>query len=697
MLRPRFEKLSIRHKLFYMHLLVTGSAMLLLFIAVVTYQFLSFKHDLMNDLDSQLTVIENSIGAALAFEDASAAKEMLDSLSLNKSVERAYISINDTDVFAEYRAKALDKNSEQFASQWPGPDKLHLTRPVIINGSERGTIHLVANMDKVHARIQVFALFLLTAVLMSMVLARFISRHLNRYITEPIGYLEHLVTKITKSQKYTERSSIQTVDEIGALSAGINTMLDNITHRDEQLRQELDQRMQIEKRLDQLAYFDHQTTLPNRHAFTEHINHTMRICSAEGRAFYLLMLDLDNFKVVNDTIGHAAGDKLLKECGKRLHSILSETDGIFRIGGDEFAITLQGVESSADVEKICHRITHAVSQKFTIDKHEIFVGVSIGVVQYINGNYSESSLVKNADIAMYWAKADGKNTFKLYSREIEELKYHRQELITHLQDALSNNELELYYQPIVNVASNRIVGVEALLRWHQPQMGMISPAEFIPIAESTGLITPIGDWVIHTALAQIRSWQDKYNPGLFVNINISGRQFHDQYIINKVNAAITKNMVDPRTINFELTESILMEHIESTVHILKALRKLGTSISVDDFGTGHSSMSYLKQFPVNTLKIDRSFIQGLPEDEVDSAIIKSIFALAKSLELDVVAEGVETGQQLDFLKDNECAKAQGFFFSPPLPAAEIEALFDKSLSALRPGQQDQIDISYLQG
>ncbi|MDP2247571.1 MAG: EAL domain-containing protein, partial [Nitrosomonadales bacterium] len=235
---------------------------------------------------------------------------------------------------------------------------------------------------------------------------------------------------------------------------------------------------------------------------------------------------------------------------------------------------------------------------------------------------------------------------------------------------------------IINVESGLIVGVEALLRWHQPKLGMISPVEFIPIAESTGLINPIGNWVINTALHQIKSWQNQYNSKLFVNINISGRQFHDQYIIDKINAAISKSMVDPATINFELTESILMEDVETTVHILKLLRKIGTSISIDDFGTGHSSMSYLKQFPVNTLKIDRSFVHGLPHDEVDTAIIKSIFALAKSLKLDVVAEGVETAQQLDFLQKNHCAKAQGYFFSAPLPADQLEALLEESKTAI---------------
>ncbi|CAG0979731.1 putative signaling protein [Methylophilaceae bacterium] len=695
MLRSYFEKLAIQQKLYLMHLLVTGSAMLLVFVAVVAYQAMSFKRDLIHDLESQISVIENNIGAAIAFEDHMAANETLNSLSLNKSVERAYILLENDSVFAEYQSHQPGRSDTGQSSQAePQAGRIHLARNILVNRQHVGTIHLDANQDKIDARIEVFSIVLFVAIFIAMLLARLISRQLNRYITEPLGYLESLLTRITRNHSYSDRSVIQTNDEIGALSVGINNMLENITLRDQKLHEELEQRKHIEKKLDLLAYFDHQTTLPNRHAFTEHINRIMHDCASNGRHFYLLMLDLDDFKVVNDTIGHAGGDKLLKECGKRLRSILSKKDGIFRIGGDEFAITLQDIGSTDDVEKICNRITRAVSQKFMIDKHEIFVGTSIGVVQYIDDNFSASSLIKNADAAMYWAKSDGKNTFKLYSQEIEDLNYQQQQLITYLQDALSNNELELYYQPIVNVGSGLIVGVEALLRWHQPNIGVVSPIVFIPIAESTGLITPIGDWVINTALAQIKVWQDKYRPDLFVNINISGRQFQDQYIVDKINTAISRNMIDPRTINFELTESILMEDVETTIQILQSLRKIGTSISVDDFGTGHSSMNYLKQFPVNTLKIDKSFVHGLPDDEVDIAIIKSIFALAKSLKLDVVAEGVETEQQLDFLRKNNCAKAQGYFFSPPVPANQIEELFEEFNAAIHLGVQEKNNTRY---
>ena len=389
------------------------------------------------------------------------------------------------------------------------------------------------------------------------------------------------------------------------------------------------------------------------------------------------MLDLDNFKVANDTLGHEAGDTLLKLCAQRLSDVLNDTDIVCRVGGDEFAITLQAVDSPYDVEIVCNRIIHTISQKFIIDSLELFVGVSIGAVQYVNRNYSESTLIKNADIAMYWAKSDGKNTYKFYSQKIEETKFHQQNLITNLQKSLSNNELEVYYQPIIQLDTGLITGFEALIRWNQPDLGIVSPLVFIPIAENTGLINPIGAFVIDKALGQIKKWQAKYNIDLFININISGRQFEDRNIVSKISSAIYRHGVNPKTINFELTESVLMDDINNSIHILKSLRMLGASVSIDDFGTGHSSMSYLKQLPIDTIKIDKSFIHGVPNDKVDTAIIESIFALAKSLELSVVAEGVETEAQLAFIKKHKCAKAQGFLFSKPVPAYEIEVLFDK--------------------
>jgi len=612
---------------------------------------------------------------------------MLQSLRLNASVEQAYIKLENHSFFAEYHAEAsaypLTDKSEATTVQ---KATIQLNKDILVNGQRVGTIYLDANLDRVQERIRIFTVVLLFAVLIAMFLVRTISNKLNKYITEPIGRLEAMVTNITNNHNYSDRSDINSTDEIGALSTGINKMLDNIKLRDDRLIEELQQRIVVEQKLDQLAYYDGQTKLPNRHAFTEHINKLMGVSGDGTEHFYLLMLDLDNFKVVNDTHGHEEGDELLKQCGQRLRWILDEEDTVFRIGGDEFAIILKAVKTIHDVEKICLRITQAISQQFMIASHEILIGVSIGVVQYQNANFTESNLIKNADVAMYWAKAAGKNTFKFYSTEIEDANVYQQKLVVDLQSAVKNNELELYYQPIVNAESADIVGFEALLRWRHPEQGIISPNVFIPIAEETGLITSIGEWAIGAALEQLKAWQNKHSADLFVNINISARQFFDKRIVDIIKSALKTYKVAPHTVNFELTESILMEDVDKAIGILTSLRDMGTGIAVDDFGTGHSSMSYLKQFPVDTIKIDKSFVRGLPTDSVDTAIIEAIFALAKSLKLEVVAEGVETEKQFDFLRAKNCTKVQGYLFSKPIPADQVGRLLRRTVDIKRSGR-----------
>jgi diguanylate cyclase (GGDEF)-like protein len=669
MLKPYFSKLVIRDKLLVMQLAVLAVAMLIVFIISVAYQYLSYQRELMQDLNAQMTLIEDNVGSAIAFEDSKAAAETLQSLSINRSIDQAYIVLKNQTQFAGYYAGNHqyhnDKAVKAITQRKSG---IHLNRPIMVNGQQLATLYVDANFDKVNARIQVFAFALFFAVTFATFFARVMSKRLNHVLTEPILYLESLVTNITKFHNYKQRSNIHSADEIGALSEGINSMLDNIKMRDDKLVEELKHRIVVEKKLDQLAYVDSQTKLPNRHAFTEYLNK----CTGEHQAcFYLLMLDLDFFKVVNDTHGHEAGDQLLTQCGQRLRRILNGDDTVFRIGGDEFAIVIKAVNVIYDVEKICHRIIHSISQKFMIDGQEVHIGTSIGIAQFTNG-CSESNLIKYADVAMYWAKSAGKNTFKFYSEEVEQANYHHQKLTTDLQTALKLNQFELYYQPIVNVQTSAIEGFEALLRWHHPKEGMISPFVFIPIAENTGAITTIGAWVIQQAIAQIKVWQEQFDQHLFMNINISARQFFDKRVVDIVRKALSDSDVNPNTIHIELTESVLMEDVEKAVGILKQLRALGAGISIDDFGTGHSSMSYLKQFPVDTIKIDKSFVRGLPTDSVDTAIVEAIFALAKSLRFDVVAEGVESKQQLDCLKLNKCTKVQGYLFSEPVPAQTIE-------------------------
>jgi len=671
MFKPYFNQLVIREKLLFMQLSVLAIGMLIVFVATVTYQYISYQRELMQDLHAQMALIENNVGSAIAFDDSLAAGEILQSLSTNPSVDQAYIVLNNHTRFAGYDADKLNVGNQTSSAS---NSDIHLQQTITVNNQQVGVLYLNANVDRVNARIQVFALALFFAVMFAMLLARVVSKRINQILTEPIIYLESLVTNVTKFNNYSQRSTIQSEDEIGALSVGINSMLDNIKMRDDKLVEELKHRIVVERKLDQLAYYDSQTKLPNRHAFTEHINQA----TGKNRAhFYLLMLDLDFFKVVNDTHGHEAGDQLLAQCGQRLRRILDEDDTVFRIGGDEFAIVLNAVTTIRDVEKICQRIIHAISQKFLINGQEIAIGTSIGIAQSSNGG-SESNLIKNADVAMYWAKSAGKNTYKFYSEEIERANFHHQKLTTDLQTALKNEQFELYYQPIIHVQTSKIIGFEALLRWHHPVEGMISPNVFIPIAENTGAITTIGSWVIKQALAQLSRWQATYHPSLFMNVNISARQFFDKRVIDIVREALQETQVAPATVHFEVTESMLMEDVEKAVDMLTQLRELGTAIAIDDFGTGHSSMSYLKQFPVDTIKIDKSFVRGLPVDSVDTAIVEAIFALAKSLKLDVVAEGVETVQQLDCLKHKHCSKVQGYLFSEPVSAEKIESYLAKS-------------------
>ncbi|HAE99749.1 MAG TPA: GGDEF domain-containing protein [Methylophilaceae bacterium] len=679
MIALHFKRMVIQQKLLIMQLLLVSLAMLFVFVLTVVYQYMSYKQELMDSLNSQISVIEGNIGSAIAFDDKATATEILATLSLNPSIDQAYVTLQNGLKFSSYK----DSNSQLPSSNtrlthYAKQVGAVMNKPILVNGQKLGILHVEANFLAVNQRIKVFIFGLLGVVALAILLARIIAAKLNRVITEPIIYLEQLVTNITKKHNYTQRSTINSADEIGALSVGINNMLDNIKSRDDKLVEELKQRVVIEKRLDQLAYYDSVTDLPNRHAFTKNINQLLGLNQQDQSHFYLLMLDLDFFKAVNDTHGHEVGDELLKQCGLRLRRMLSEEDAVFRIGGDEFAIILKAVKTTRDIEKICQRIIGVVSQKFVIKLHEILIGTSIGVAQYLPGCCSESSLIKNADMAMYWAKSAGKNTYKFYSEEIEEVNFYRQKLAMDLQNALINNELVLHYQPIVEVTTENIIGFEALLRWAHSTEGYISPNVFIPIAEHSGLIVQIGDWVIESALKQLKIWQNAHEPALFVNINMSAKQFYDKRIVDSIKRAIQKNRIDPSTVNFELTESIMMEDVDKAITIMQLLKQMGTGIAVDDFGTGHSSMRYLKQFPIDTIKIDKCFVNGLPVDNVDTAIVEAIFALAESLKFDVVAEGVETLQQFEFLKNKPCAKVQGYYFSKPLPVGLIENLLNQN-------------------
>jgi diguanylate cyclase (GGDEF)-like protein len=423
-----------------------------------------------------------------------------------------------------------------------------------------------------------------------------------------------------------------------------------------------------------LAHFDALTGLPNRLLFLDRLSQTMAQAHRNERLVAVMLLDLDRFKAINDTLGHTMGDLLLKSVAERLVGCVREDDTVARLGGDEFTIMLPEIHHIQGAATVAQKILDALAQPFFLDGHELFVGVSIGIVLY---PFDEdlNVLLRNADIAMYEAKQHGGNAYQFYTAEMNTATLERLSLEGALRRALARGEFELHYQPQVDLARGEIVGVEALLRWRHPDLGLLGPMEFIPLAEENGLIVPIGEWVLRTACAQVRAWQEAGLRPIRVAVNLSVRQFYQKDLVEIVARILEQTGVDSRYIEFEITESCLMQNTQAMVALLTELNRLGVRFSIDDFGTGYSSLAYLKRFPIDTLKIDRSFVCDIGTDPDDAAIVKAIIALAHSLEMRVVAEGVETPEQLHFLRTHGCDEIQGYLISRPLPADEVARQF----------------------
>jgi diguanylate cyclase (GGDEF)-like protein len=429
-----------------------------------------------------------------------------------------------------------------------------------------------------------------------------------------------------------------------------------------------------QQQLNYLAYYDVLTKLPNRTLFMDHLNLAIAGANRHGTLMALLFLDLDHFKEINDTLGHPIGDLLLQETAQRLSFCVRDTDTVARMGGDEFAIVQTDLAGLEGAEILAQKLVEAISQPFLLDGNEVYTSTSIGLTIYPLEEVGPEQLLKNADMAMYAAKAKGRNNFQFFSPAMNVEAHKHRDLQTGLRQALERGELMLYYQPKVNLQSGEIVGAEALLRWCHPERGLIPPLEFIPVAEESGLIVPIGEWVLKQSCGQIKSWQRAGLPALRVSVNLSAAQFKRDNLLETLSAALRDADLEPQYLELEITESLLMQTAHDTVNILEWLRCFGIHVSIDDFGTGYSSLSYLKRLPVDILKIDRSFIDEIPDDGDDIAITKAIISLSHHLNLSVIAEGVETRAQVDFLRANGCDEVQGYYFSKPLPAEEFEAL-----------------------
>lgn len=439
--------------------------------------------------------------------------------------------------------------------------------------------------------------------------------------------------------------------------------------------QKMTEQVQIAKvALDHLAHHDALTDLPNRLVLSDRLHRAVALAHRQGWKFAVLFMDLDQFKYINDSLGHSVGDQLLQSVSKRLLSCLRESDTISRQGGDEFVLLLPYIEQRDDAANIAQKLLAAFHLPHRIEHHDLHISASIGISLYPDDGQSAEVLIKSADMAMYSAKESGRNDYKFFEQDMNQKAVRRQSTEAGLRRALERQELVLNYQPKIDLRSSTIVGVEALIRWQHPDRGLLLPARFLSVAEDCGLIVPIGRWVLQEVSRQARLWQQSGLPPITIAINTSAIEFRAKDFISNLRVTLDAAHFDPRYLELELTETLLMRDAESTNVLLRALAEMNIKLAVDDFGTGYSSLSYLRQFPIDTLKIDQSFVARMTNNADDATIVKAVISMAKSLRLRVIAEGVETSDQYGFLLNESCEEGQGYYFGHPMAAQSFACL-----------------------
>lgn len=606
-----------------------------------SFVYVSLRAALVDDLTIQARITADSSSAAIVFGDATAATQILAAMQASPSIEYAELRDVRRRLVAQYdRTNARTSARGELVDLPVDGDRfvngrLHLSQSVREGGRVVGSLRLVVTLDQLYRRM-----------------------------------LDYIGITLVAS----------------ALALGLGFALVG------RIRREI---RATESRLDYLAYYDPVTGLMNRHAANEQIQRLIDTVGRTSDGFSLLLIDLDDFKVVNDTLGHATGDELLRAVAGRLTAFMRPNDMAFRFGGDEFVILAPRVAGDVHLRQVAQSAMLAFKGALQVGTHELRARASVGIAQFPRDAASAEALVRAADTAMYAAKGQGKDTFALFNSNMHRDAARRMRLESDLRDAVDRQELHLVYQPIVDLGSDRLCGAEALLRWVHPELGMVSPVEFIPIAEASGLIVDIGQWVLHSACRQMKVWTDQGHDGLFVAVNVSARQIR-RGLQSQVHAALSVSGLDPRRLEIEITEHSMVEDIDSNVEQLRALRELGVQVAVDDFGTGLSSLAYLKRLPIGKLKIDRAFVKDLPDSEDDAAIASAIISMAHQLGLTVVAEGVETTAQRDFLAAQGCDCVQGYLYSRPLSVdAFDDMLSDRGMSsgavvALTPGDAGAI-------
>ncbi len=708
---PAFNNMSIRHKMLWISIGTCGIALLLAGGALGVSDWLNGKRMLINRLTTQANIIGINSAAALVFNDSKSATQTLSALSANADIIIAGIYRQDRSLFASYSRTSskqgqipsqLKKENQRFHT-----DRLYVIQPIMLDGEQIGVVYLRASLQELYVQLRDHSSIIALVLLISLLVSVIFSSKLQRLISGPIQRLTAAANAVSKDRHHALRVSKSKNDELNFLTEAFNEMLVQIQERDHRLKEhkthleklvlqrttELhtlndrlkDHAQQLEalvrertaelnnlnQQLKHQAYHDTLTSLPNRALFNDRLSQAILHAKRGGQKLAVLFLDLDRFKTINDTLGHAVGDQLLNLVAVRLSQAVRRDDTVARLGGDEFTILLNTITQMQDAKEITGKIVKSLEQPFNCYNRELHITTSIGIAVFPKHGENTEDLMKNADIAMYCAKAQGRNSYKVYAAAMHAQSLQRLEMENNLRQAIRQEDFVVFYQPQCDIHSSKIIAVEALVRWRHPKLGLVPPETFIHILEDTGMIVPVGALVLKQACIQIKTWSDTGLAPVKISVNVSPRQFNEHTLVKNVQQTIEDSGIPAGCLTLEITESLLMDNVEETINTLHELNGMGVHLAIDDFGTGYSSLYYLKHFPIDSIKIDKSFIRDLATDPNDAAIVRAIIAMAHVLGKKVIAEGVETSHQLTFLRQHRCDAVQGYLFSRPLPDTEL--------------------------
>jgi diguanylate cyclase (GGDEF)-like protein len=677
-IKSRLAAVSFHHKQVILVVVINALCLALASVLFFSTNIISFEQSLRAELNSKSLLVSRSTAAALAFHDRDAARALMDAFGPDHTVRQASVFDADHEVFAQYlrpgvRLTPWKEIGEETYIEYEGV--ITVLQPIELDGLTVGYFFMSADNTALSEQIQSYALIILGVFVLSLFLAYILSLYAQRLMSSPINKLAEIVGHVSEHQNYDRRLQVERTDELGTLINGFNSMLDVIQDREQQLQkngERLESLVEVRTRqLYQRANYDALTRLPNRHLLMDRLEHGIELAKRSPKNLGVLFLDLDRFKVINDNLGHAIGDELLKKVSARLTSAVRADDSVCRWGGDEFVIFLEHLRRPEYAARVAEKIIQSLKEPFELSGHNLHISTSIGISVYPKDGEDPTTLLKHADISMYQAKDRGAGNYCYFESHMNAMSLERLGMETKLHSALDNNEFSLHYQPQVNLKSGQVMGVEALLRWDNPELGWVSPAEFIPLAEEVGLINRIGLWVLAEACQQNKCWQDQGYSPIRVAVNLSASQLADNNLADDILALLKANELAAQYLEVEITENVFIDAPKSVYGTLQKLRKHGVHISLDDFGTGYSSMSYLRDLPIDTLKVDGGFVRDLGCDAASDGIVQATVTLAHSLGLSVVAECVETSAQRDHLRELNCDMVQGYLFGKPVPPQQL--------------------------